>query len=184
MQPLCVSDYSRISDYLAHSELQPTPAEAHGMLCGLICGGAPEPGATWIGELLGPAESADLSAQEARGDLRALAERTREEIDGPGLGFTPLLPAEDLPLPERALGLYDWTRGFLYGLAVAGVREADLSEQTREVFADFTGITRMDLDELSEGEDNEEALTELTEFVWVAAMLVYEECGHGEGHGT
>ena len=33
----------------------------------------------------------------------------------------------------------------------------------------------MDLDDLDEGEDNEEALTELSEMVWVAAMLVYEE---------
>ena len=63
---------------------------------------------------------------------------------------------------------------------INGVKESDLSEQTREVFADFIAITQLDLDRLGEDGDNEEALTELTEFVWVAAMLVYDECGRAE----
>jgi len=33
----------------------------------------------------------------------------------------------------------------------------------------------MDLDALEGSEENEEAFEELREFVWVAAMLVYEE---------
>ena len=71
--------------------------------------------------------------------------------------------------------MYDWCRGFLYGLGLAGISDRDLSEQTREVFHDFTEVTRLDLAGLEEGEDNEDALTEIVEFLWVAAMLVYEE---------
>lgn len=66
-------------------------------------------------------------------------------------------------------------RGFLFALGVLGVGEQDLSEQTREVFHDFSELTRLDLGALDEGEDNEAALTELSEFVWVAAMLLYQE---------
>ena len=145
------------------------------MLCGLICSGMPEPRQVWIGELLAGTREDDLLAGEARQTLEDLYRHTRAELDGPRLGFRPLLPDDGCPLSERALGVYDWARGFLYGLGIAGVKIEDLSEQSREAFNDFIDITRMDLNALDEGEGNEEALTELTEFIWVAAMLVYEE---------
>jgi uncharacterized protein YgfB (UPF0149 family) len=85
------------------------------------------------------------------------------------------MPPDEAPLRERAAAVYDWCRGFLFALGLAGVQERDLSDQTREVFRDFVDITRMDIEDLAEGEDNEDALTEIVEFLWVAAMLVYEE---------
>jgi uncharacterized protein len=66
-------------------------------------------------------------------------------------------------------------RGFLFAFGVLGISERDLSDETREIFRDFVELTRMDLASLHEGEDNENALAELIELVWVAAMLVYEE---------
>jgi uncharacterized protein YgfB (UPF0149 family) len=181
VEPAIPVDYEQLAKHLEISELSPSASEAHGMLCGLICAGHPQAEAAWMDELLRGADETDLLARECRQSLRALAQITREEMDGPGLGFSPLLPVDSAPLPERALALYDWTRGFLYGLGVAGLDEKDLSEQTREIFRDFAAITRLDLGALDEeSEENEEALTELQEFVWVAAMLVYEERGHHE----
>jgi yecA family protein len=180
MHPVTATDYQELTDRLGSSDLHPSAAEAHGMLCGLICAGEPHAQRRWLSELLAESGSRDLLAQEAAQRLQSLAESTRAEIEGPGLGFTPLLPAEGRPLRERALALYDWARGFLYGLGLAGLDAAGLSEQAREVLADFAAITHMDLDSLTETEENEESLMELEEFVWVAAMLVYEERGRGE----
>jgi uncharacterized protein len=175
------TDFQQLTERLAVSELTPSVSEAHGMLCGLICAGHPDAEGAWMEEVLRGTDPGDLLVQECRLSLRTLARTTREEIDGPGLGFAPLLPGEDTPLAERAVGLYDWTRGFLYGLGVAGVDEKDLSEQTREIFRDFAAITHLDLDGLrDETEEGEEALMELEEFIWVAAMLVYDERGHRE----
>jgi uncharacterized protein YgfB (UPF0149 family) len=171
-------DYEGVRSLLEASDLSPSPSEAHGILCGLICGGDPQPAATWLDQLLpsaADAEAADLLAAEARSGLAGLAERTLGEFQGPGLGFSLLLPDESVPLVERATAVYDWVRGFLFALGVLGVGEQDLSEQTREVFHDFSELTRLDLGALDEGEDNEAALTELSEFVWVAAMLLYQE---------
>ncbi len=172
-------DYERLGRLLESSALSPTPGEAHGLLCGLICGGDPDPRRTWLEQLL-PATSpgasgADCLGEEARAELLALADHTWDEIHSPGLGFTLLLPEDSRPLAERATAVYDWVRGFLYALGLLGVSERDLSEQTREIFRDFTDLTRMDLESLEEGEENEDALSEIIEFVWVAAMLVYEE---------
>ena len=179
VEQMTATPYQRLAHGLLASALSPSPAEVHGILCGLICAGYPQAEAAWLAEVAPEAPQGDLLAQEAarecRADLDALAQRTRADIEGPGLGFSPLLPPDEEPLRERAEAVYDWCRGFLYALGLAGVGERDLSDQTREVFRDFTDITRLDLENLDDGEDNEDALTEVVEFVWVAAMLVYEE---------
>jgi uncharacterized protein YgfB (UPF0149 family) len=170
------TDFDGLGERLALlSELAPSASEAHGMLCGLLCAHAPGAERVWVDELLRGTDPQDLSAADLGRELRRLGDDTREEMDGPGLGFTPLLPPDDRPLRERAIGLYDWSRGFLYGLGLAGVDASQLSEQTREAIVDLADVTRLDLDSLDDGEDNEEALVELVEFVWVAAMLLYEE---------
>ena len=95
--------------------------------------------------------AADLPATELAAGLRDLARHTLAEIQGSGLGFTVLLPDESRPLVERATGLYDWVRGFLFALGLLGLAEPDLSAQGREVLRDFTNLTRMDLDALAGG---------------------------------
>nr|WP_295435388.1 UPF0149 family protein [uncultured Thiodictyon sp.] len=171
-----------MGNLLQASPLAPTPSEAHGMLCGLICGGSAAPESAWLNLLLpvpplnpdGDATQ-DQEVQPARAVLGSLARRTLERIAGPGLDFPLLLPDDSHALAERATALYDWVRGFLFSIGVLGLAERDLSDQAREVLRDFADITRLDLNQLQEDEENEAALTELTEFVWVAAMLIYEE---------
>jgi len=181
MQSITQTDYQQLTERLGTSDLTPSAAEAHGMLCGLMCAGEPDAEGRWLAELFADRDPQDLLVREAVAPLRKLADLTREQIDGPGLGFSPLLPEEGSSLRERAVGIYDWVRGFLFGLGLAGVDAVSLSEQTREVFADFAAITRLDVDNLEEGEENEESLAEIEEFVWVAAMLVYEERGRRQG---
>lgn len=177
-------DYDPLARLLQASALAPTPSEAHGILCGLICGGSAAPESVWL-DLLLPAPDADPqtageaaqepTAREPPPALATLARQTLDRITGPGLGFPLLLPDDSRTLAERATALYDWVRGFLFALGVLGIAERDLSDQAREVLRDFADITRLDLDQLPDDEENEVALTELTEFVWVAAMLIYEE---------
>jgi yecA family protein len=180
MQPAIKIDYQGLTDRLGVSVLDASAAEAHGILCGLICAGVAEAEKRWLGELLDAAEPQDLLVREATESLSALARSTRQEIGGPGVGFTPLLPSDEQPLPERAVALYDWVRGFLYGVGVSALDPSRLSNESREILDDLVAITRMDLDSLSEGEENENALMELQEFIPVAAMLLYEERGRSE----
>ena len=172
------TDYDRIARLLGATELSASPAEAQGLLCGLICGGDPDARGTWMRQLIEDTEAqpgTDLLRDEGNADLKRVADRAFEEIEGPGMGLTFLLPDETRPLVERATAVYDWVRGFLFALGLLGVSEADLSPQTREIFSDFTDLTRMDLDAVEDDEESEDALIEITEFIWVAAMLVYEE---------
>lgn len=150
------------------------PAEAHGLLCGLFCGGpADEPVEAWLDEVLAQDQDAD---GEVRAVLRSVADRTCEELEGVGETLTPLLPPEDRPLRERAEAVYDWSRGFLYGLGLARVDLDALSPEAREGCDDFLAITELDLEDLEGTEENEAALTEVTELMRVATMLVYTDC--------
>ena len=180
------TDYATAARLLEASALSPSPSEAHGILCGLICGGDADPALTWLDLLqlqdAQPDAPADLLAPSIRAGLDALAAATLEDIHGPGIGFELLLPDDSRPLVERATGVYDWVRGFLFALGVQGIGEEDLGSETREIFRDFTDLTHMDLGALGASsadggaiDEEEDALTEITEFLWVAAMLVYEE---------
>lgn len=145
------------------------------MLCGLICGGGRDPLQTWLVQLL---PLADPSLDAAREDLRPFALATSASLHDPELGFTLLLPDDGCPLVQRATGLYDWVRGFLFAIGVLGITERDLSEQTREILHDFNDLTRIDLDDLDDPEEHEEALAELTEFIRVSALLIHDERAH------
>lgn len=154
--------------------MNPSPSEAHGILCGLICGGDPHALESWLGQVAPTSDAGESMVAEGCAALRECGLAIEREFQGP----EPLvrLPAGDsAPLSERALQLYDWVRGFLYALGLLSLSESDLSEQGREILRDLTAITRMDLDDLEETEENEQALTEVVEFVRVAAMLIHHE---------
>ena len=169
------SDFDAIGRLLAVSPLAPSPAEAHGIYCGLVAADADQPERRWLAELLPAATDAEPSVTDCRAALTELAERTRARIADAGIGFDLLLPPEERPLRERAGAVHDWARGFVFGLGLAGIDAARLSPETREVFDDLVELMRMDLDELEEDQANEQALTEVTEFIRVAALLVYED---------
>jgi uncharacterized protein len=170
-------DYAWVRRLIEASDLSPSPSEAQGILCGLICAGDPRATETWLDQLLPStgAQGADLLAVEARAGLAQLAEQTLDEIQGPDLGLNLLLPDDSGPLEERATAVYDWVRGFLYALGILRVEVREMSAQAREILGDFSDLTRLDLSALDDGEENEAALTEITEFVRVAAMLLYQE---------
>lgn len=168
--------YDRVDRQLASVEIESTPAEVHGVLCGLLCAGCKEAQSLWLKELFTSRESADLLVGECRASLEQLYGETAEEMDGPGLGFTPFFPDENQPLRVRAAAVSDWCQGFLYGVGLAGVAiESELSDGVREALKDLSEISRLDLDDLVESEEAEADLMEVSEFLWVAAMLLHAE---------
>ncbi|MES9937675.1 MAG: UPF0149 family protein [Sedimenticola sp.] len=172
--------YERFERELASADVESSGAEVHGIMCGLLCAGLPDAYAVLLRELLPDTPEDDLLASECRVSLRKLFDDTQAAIDGPGLGFTPFMPEDEKPLKARARGVSEWCEGFLYGMGVAGVDpEVRLSGETREALNDLIEITRMDVDALEDDEEDEDALVEVGEFLWVAAMLVHEELVNG-----
>ena len=176
-------DFEYIERRLDAAHVLSSPAEAQGLLCGLLCPSGHDVRRQWIGELLDD-EAAAASAGDARDALAGLYTGTLSSLEDPGFAFSPLLPDAKRPIAERWRALTEWCQGFLYGLGLAGVNlEKALREQGREALKDLTEITRMDADAAGEDEEHEEALAELEEFVKVAVLLIYEDlAARREGH--
>ncbi len=170
-------DHDELEHLLAPCALSCSAAEAHGIYCGLLASGADAPRERWLAELLPSALETGTSGDDAalRDALRALADATDGALAETGQTFHPLLPSEDRPLSERAAAVHGWTRGLLYGLGIANLDQARLSPDTREVLNDLMEITRMDIDDLEDSPENETALTEVLEFLRIAALLLREQ---------
>jgi len=177
-----VVEHERVERQLASADLVLTASEVHGALCGLLCAGKTDAQEVWFAELFDKSDDQDLLVIECQQTLSHLHAETRDAIDGPGLGFQPLLPDDDRPIALRAKAVCDWSRGFLYGIGLAGVSaDQELSDHTREALQDFSDITRMDTEGLTgDDEESEDDLMQITEFLWVAAMLVHDDLVHDE----
>ena len=109
--------------------------------------------------------------------LGELATEVMAAINAQNFTLQLFLPDDNCPLNERGAALVQWCEGFLSGLGIAGLLEFDLlSAEGREVIQDLYKICRLDVDDLAEeGEDEESAFMELSEYVRMGAILLHEE---------
>ncbi len=151
-------------------------AEAHGMLCGLLCGVGTPDIEVWIRQLLGDERPAVELPQRSVRLLQALAEDCRRMLASDQMEFVLLLPGDEVPVADRVEALADWCQGFLFGLGISRPRDslAQLTADEREVLDDLAQIARADVDDEAE-EAQETAYMELTEYVRVAVQTLYDE---------
>jgi len=168
--------HEEVERRLASADLELSGAEAHGLLCGLLCTAATDVGELWFAELFPQPGEGDLLLEECQRTLRRVHDQTLASMTDSEMGFALLLPADQKPIRLRASGVRDWCEGFLYGVGLAGgAEESAFSQSSRESLIDISEIARMNVDALTEDEEEEEALMQVTEFLRVAAMLVYYE---------
>jgi hypothetical protein len=164
--------YSTVEVALARAGADLSPAEGHGLLCALLCVDPGAPDDRWLEEVL--PEAQDRVSAEAQRVLVQVRETTGLQLAGTDSGLRLLLPADDAPLAVRTQALAEWCSAFLYGLGLAGVRGGPgMSADLQEVLQDLSDVTRLEAD--SGSEEDEHAFVEVSEFVRVAVMLVYEE---------
>ncbi len=157
--------YHEVHASLARGGAGVDVAELHGLMVGLLSAGGSLSGNDWPERLhvnLGP------DALSEGGTLDQLRIAAASALADPDFGFAPLLPEEDAPLAQRAAALFIWCHGFLAGFSL-GPDRAPLSEEAQEAFNDLAEIAAFVADD---DEQDEQALTEVTEFVRVAALLI------------
>ncbi|MHB1615794.1 MAG: UPF0149 family protein [Metallibacterium sp.] len=168
-------DYLALSQALSAARAPASASELHGSITALACALAPEPALRELDALL---EDVAVSAADAlRAAARACLAGTQKTLADPELGYAPLLPDAEQPLPDQAEALVDFCRGFLEGLGLAGVGAgrrlpAEVDEVLHAFAALAAGPVALDADA-----GDLEALTELVEFVRIGVMLVHVELG-------
>ncbi|MGH8604214.1 MAG: UPF0149 family protein, partial [Gammaproteobacteria bacterium] len=115
-----MSEYRELKRALLLARSLSGVAESHGILCGLLCGGATLGTQSWFDHVLGNEGSGCDAPQETLDLLAQIAEETVRAMDNAEAPFLPLLPDDDEPVSERAAALVDWCEGFLFGFGMNG----------------------------------------------------------------
>ena len=147
-------------------------AETHGVVIGLLVAG-PKQDDRQLADQLAALQVGDWNSDKIQQDLGPAIAMLRSELGSPDMDFKPLLPTDDRPLEERTACLAAWVTGFLAGFGTSGrkVEAGDAGEALRML----EQIARAGLDPEAEDEIQEEAFTELSEFVRIATLLLREE---------
>ncbi len=164
--------FDDLNDLLAGKNLLVNPSELHGVLCGRIATGErlSDPD---LDKLLMELLDVELDLfDELEQTLHALYGHCLSQIQFQGFEFSPLLPDDEFPLPERTDALGEWCQGFLFGLSAAGADLASVDVQdVEEVLTDLASFAKLRGEDADE--DDESNFMELVEYVRVAVLLIH-----------
>jgi yecA family protein len=165
--------HAQLGELLAARQFGIGPSDLHGSLTGYLCGGGVADSRHWLAAL--ELDPVDRAAETPDVLLTQLYEQCAAWFEDPELGFEPLLPPDDASLERRADALVEWCRGFLGGLGLAGVsQQHGLSPDGAEILRDFGTIAGTHF-EYADTEEDENALTEVIEFIRVGVLLLHAE---------
>jgi uncharacterized protein YgfB (UPF0149 family) len=173
-------NHSEVEAQCRHLQLGVGASELHGGLCGWLAGGGDDV-AGWLAPVLADDALPAPAPDSALDRLRAVS---AAQLEDRSFGFALLLPDESESLQVRSGALFDWCRGFLgaFGLAAGAVPR--LSDEGEEALNDIAKLAaampEAADDEIEAGE--EDALTEIEEFVRVAALLLHGDVALGARH--
>ena len=169
-------DYDALGRALRGAGASTDAAEAHGIVCGVICASGGKQATAWVPLLLG--EVAGERKKEAAAlskSLLVVHERTLGELTSPGFEFDLLLPPDDCELLQRVEALAQWCRGYVLGLVAGGVTsQAALRGDAAEVLQDLIKISDVTTGE-GQSEEQERDFAELKEYVRVGVQAIFDE---------
>jgi uncharacterized protein len=165
--------YNALAAALSQQGVGMTPAEMHGLICGILCGGNQDNSwKTLVHDLTneGMAFSQSLSQP-----LQVLHESLTNTLDEEGFLFQLMLPDDDdITVFDRADALAGWVNHFLLGLGVTQPKLDKVTGETGEAIDDLRTIAQLGYDEDEDQEELEQSLEEVIEYVRVAALLCHD----------
>ncbi|GAB4302070.1 MAG: YecA family protein [Thiohalomonadaceae bacterium] len=161
---------------LRRLDAEMSAAECHGVLAGWLCAAHGLTREQWLGHVAPDLAAGDVLAQEAAATLEGLRQAVVAQLNDSMLDFQPLLPGDEQPLAERVAALGEWCQGFLLGMSLGGLKDVTkMPGDSGEALRDLVQLSRAGSYEVGDSEEDEEAYTELLEYVRTAVLLVNEE---------
>ena len=170
--------FDEVVSALQQANVDVCAAETHGRLCGALCTTEPLTLPAWLNELLPDTlEEAERESATCDGSvLQILYDDTVDALQGMEMDFVPLIPEDDALLLRRSESLAQWCLGFLYGLGThQHANRRIFSAEVEEALRDLTEIGRIAADVPETSEEEEQAYSELVEFVRVSVQLIHDE---------
>lgn len=175
--PAHVPSLDELAQALTRLNTGCSASELHGVLTGLLAGGARLNRSTLQKVLETHSDTDQAFNDEVMASLWQLQLKTLEDLGDTELIFMPLLPDDDDDLAQRVTALSDWCQGFLVGFGTA-VRPNDTrihGETVRETLQDIVHVANVDASAQDNDEGDESAYAELYEFVRMAVIHLFEE---------
>ncbi len=177
-------NYEQIQDILSYLQSPYSPEDCHGMLCAMLIVNNSLQFKRWLDEICTQSEAEKAIEDDNQDTLCALFEHTKQELNDTLLNFTLLIPEENNSLKARVTSLKKWCDGFLFGLALAGVKDlTHVPEDSMEILQDITTISQASDDE-EEDEMNEVAYMDIVEYIRMGVLLINEEMHPMNRHET
>ncbi|MDF2447334.1 MAG: hypothetical protein K0S46_2570 [Moraxellaceae bacterium] len=178
MHPVAaVPSLDELANTLARLNAACSASELHGVLAGLLAGGARLNRSMLQKVLEAHAEADQAIDEESMAGIWQLQLKTLEDLGDSELVFTPLLPDDEDDLAARVAALAEWCQGFLVGFGTA-VRPEDKrvhDESVRETLQDIVHVSSVDPTAQDNDESDESAYAELYEFVRMGVIHLFEE---------
>lgn len=165
--------YNALASVLTQQGVGMTPAEMHGLLSGIICGGNRD--GRWQ-SLVHDLTNEGMAFPHALSvPLQELHQAIGESLEDEGFLFQLWLPEDDdITVFDRADALAGWVNHFLLGLGVTQPKLDKVKGETGEAIDDLRTIAQLGYDEDEDQEELERSLEEVVEYVRVAALLCYD----------
>lgn len=170
--------YRTIEQALNEQGADVSAAEAHGIATGMLCVDVRADSSNWLSELFGE----NFSVAGSRGVLGDLFEQTRTLLTDDDFGFDLLLPdSEEDTLSEAVEAMRDWCQGFLFGIGFSQ-SNSNWTGEAGEIVKDIVEITKLEaFSEEDDSEEDQEAFTEIQEYLRVAVQLIRNEMAGSVG---
>ncbi|GGA71897.1 UPF0149 protein YgfB [Neiella marina] len=168
--------YQALSEAIEAKSMLTDAAEIHGIIVGQLSGGLTQDGPDWLNnlcDLTNNGEPLPEQVQQLVDDLRKVTSKTLLDEE---LGFRLLLPDDESPFGVQAEATSQWVQGFLAGFAIASPSLDGASDELNECLRDLGEIALLEVPEEADDE-SDIALTELQEYIRIAAMMAFAEFG-------
>ncbi len=165
--------YDAVSQLLNEQGVGLTPAEMHGLISGMLCGGNKD--SSWQPLLHDLTNEGLAFSQNLADTLRDMHAATGDALEDDGFLFQLYLPdGDDATVFDRADALAGWVNHFLLGLGVSQPKLDKVTGETGEAIDDLRNIAQLGYDEDEDQEELEMSLEEIIEYVRVAALLCHD----------
>ena len=156
--------------------------QAHGLLCSRLALAGADGASRWLAQVLADTDPDNSLRTECEALLDALCTATWRQLAERQSEFMLLLPDDDDSVQVRAEAMGQWCEGFLHGLVSEThgdqLRERLAGEPLSDIIKDMLEITR---GAAGDEDDDDNAFSELVEYLRVAAQLTYEELAEFRG---
>lgn len=165
--------YGELGQLLNQQGVGLTPAEMHGLISGMLCGGNQD--SSWQPLLHDLTNEGLAFGQQLAQALREMHAVTSDNLEDDGFLFQLYLPeGDDVSVFDRADALAGWVNHFLLGLGVTQPKLDKVAGETGEAIDDLRNIAQLGYDEDEDQEELEMSLEEIIEYVRVAALLCHD----------